>query len=68
MTDSERIIRLERVVAMLMDALDRRGTERDGNWGYPTFITELRGLRFYLANVDRQERRPGVSDFSGIDL
>lgn len=54
MTAQERINRLERIVAILMDALDRKGTERDGNWGYPPFKAELAELRFALSDVDRQ--------------
>lgn len=49
----ERIDRLERTLAVLMDAMDRKDTERDGNWGYPSFREELRGLRFWLADVPR---------------
>ena len=54
MTTEERVKRLEQVVAILMDALDRQDTEKDGNWGYPSFRAELRDLRFALADVDRQ--------------
>ena len=54
MTDQERIDRLERVVVVLLDALDRKDTERDGNWGYPPFHQELREIRFFLSDVERK--------------
>ena len=54
MTDRDRIDRLERTVVVLLDALDRKDTERDGNWGYPTFRAELRELRFSISDVPRR--------------
>jgi hypothetical protein len=41
MTDKERIERLERLVAKMADALLRWGMERDGNWGEPSFHSEI---------------------------
>ncbi len=37
MTDKERIARLERLVTNLCLALLRKDTDRDGNWGFPSF-------------------------------
>ena len=54
MTLEERVARLETTLAILMDAMDRKDTERDGNWGYPPFRAELRELRFHLSDVSRQ--------------
>jgi hypothetical protein len=49
MTIEERLERLEGVVIKLCDALQRKGTERDGNWGYPRFEQELVEIKTDLA-------------------
>lgn len=32
----------------LIDAIRRRGTEQDGNWGWPTFTEELKDIENIL--------------------
>jgi hypothetical protein len=44
MTEAERLDRLERIAARLLDALWRKGTEQDGNWGYQNFREEVADL------------------------
>ena len=52
MTDSERIERLERVVAALLDALRRQGSIQDGQWGWPSFHEEVVDLLGQLPQVE----------------
>lgn len=40
------------MIAKLVDALLRRGTERDGAWGWPSFEDELREMQRSLAETD----------------
>lgn len=44
MTNEERIERLEKTVEQLLDALMRKDTEQDGNWGYKAFAQEVKEL------------------------
>jgi hypothetical protein len=39
---------LEDIVLKLLDALDRKGTEQDGNWGRPSFHDEVKELKLRL--------------------
>lgn len=48
LTPEQRIERLERLLDKLCFALERRGTEQDGNWGRPNFSEELREIRAAL--------------------
>lgn len=36
------------IVAKLVEALERKGTEQDGNWGYPMFKEELAEIKAEL--------------------
>lgn len=47
----QRMKRLETAFDRLCDALKRRGTEQDGNWGHPPFNTELELIRQYAAGM-----------------
>jgi hypothetical protein len=41
MSDQERIVRLESLVAKLASALYRQHSQQNGNWGWPSFQTEM---------------------------
>lgn len=45
MNSEERLDRLERLLFKLTDALIRKSTELDGNWGNPTFHSELSDIK-----------------------
>lgn len=42
MNDAERIDRLEKLLAKMADALVRKDTVQDGNWGYSHFRDEVK--------------------------
>lgn len=60
-SDAYRIDRLERLVLKLAEALERKDTEQDGNWGWPTFFQELHDVKktLQLAAEDRKRQKPG---------
>jgi hypothetical protein len=41
----ERIDRLERLLDAMADALMRKDTEQDGNWGFPPFPVDMQAIR-----------------------
>jgi hypothetical protein len=43
-TDAARIARLERLVCVLADALLRKGSDQDGNSGFPSCAQEMRAI------------------------
>lgn len=52
------------MMAKLIDALLRKGTEQDGNWGYPSFRAELEEMRKSLDETDALKKCPKT--FFGI--
>lgn len=51
--DVERIAKLEKALDDLCSALQRRGTEQDGNWGWPAFHEELTQIRLSLRQQEQ---------------
>lgn len=51
----ERVDRLERMLADLVGALLREGTERDGNWGYPSRSAVLLAIQAQMPRPAPQE-------------
>lgn len=47
--DAGRLTRIEKAFDLLCDAIKRRGTERDGNWGHKPFDVEIELIRQYAA-------------------
>lgn len=56
MTDNEKYLAV--MLAKLIDALLRKDTEKDGNWGYPSFEKELREMRQSLEDTDGLKEHP----------
>lgn len=46
------------MMAKLIDALLRKGSEHDGNWGFPDFYDELRQMRESLSETDALKKYP----------
>lgn len=53
----ERVGRLESQLARVIDALIRKGTDRDGGWGWPRFDDEMREI---LGEIGRAKRSPAT--------
>lgn len=54
----ERIEKIEKALDDLCSALQRRGTEQDGSWGYPQFHEELTQIRLALSPSAEKEGTP----------
>lgn len=52
---NERIEKIEVGLALLIDTMLREDTEQDGNWGYTSYLSELRDLQkqFPLKEADQ---------------
>gem|GEM_PF-3068160 len=47
----EQVAKLADLLDKLCDALFRRGTEQDGNWGWPKFTDEVQEIRDQISNI-----------------
>ncbi len=61
-----RIERCERLVFELAGAIVRKGSEQDGNWGYPFSYDEIQRIRRALATPADLERLHIVSEPHGL--